>query len=323
MLLHSWLHPLSSLPQQPLPALSSLSHSFVEAWSPGSALDHGTTATIADAAAAARPLSVSAFLRPEATLPPLNASSELWVRRLVWQDFRLAVALFVVVPLGLLAWAVAARVPSSSSEAEERSEEAETVLRCMTSYWQASSLLLLTVALNVQESNLGVFAGLLAQAMIVVSLFWWEDLNRELASMTSRSEGDDDDGAGSFGIAQVFVVWRVAAGVSAAYGVGVQALFQRCNLAPSLAADAYCAPWLEPPQFAAGVVGLRASPALGGIAFAGCALYLGALAYYALVLVPAVGRDGRAPRPGLMDFTPIGAWTALGFLDPPRDRDEI
>ena len=33
------------------------------------------------------------------------------------------------------------------------------------------------------------------------------------------------------------------------------------------------------------------------------------------MLLPAVGRSGRAARPELMNFTPIGAWRALGFID--------
>ena len=32
------------------------------------------------------------------------------------------------------------------------------------------------------------------------------------------------------------------------------------------------------------------------------------------MLLPAVGRSGRAARPKLMDLTPIGAWRALGFI---------
>ena len=32
------------------------------------------------------------------------------------------------------------------------------------------------------------------------------------------------------------------------------------------------------------------------------------------MLLPAVGRSGRAARPELMNFTPIGAWRALGFI---------
>ena len=38
------------------------------------------------------------------------------------------------------------------------------------------------------------------------------------------------------------------------------------------------------------------------------------LSYYATVLLPTVGRSGRAARPELMNLTPIGAWRALGFI---------
>ena len=236
------------------------------------------------------------LLSPETTLAPLNAASEPWVRSLVWTDFRVAVALFVVAPFALLAASVAARVPRTP---DDRSTSAETVLRLMTSYWQASSLLLLTVALNVQEANLGVFCGLAAQAMIVVSLWWWSDLDEELdAAPLSRA----------------FRAWRLPASVAAAGGVVVQLPFQGCVGAESLAGDAFCAPWLEPPKFAAGLVGLDASPALGAVADIGCVLYFAVLSYYAAVLLPAVGRSGRAARPELMNFTPIGAWRALGFI---------
>jgi hypothetical protein len=239
------------------------------------------------------------LLSPETTLAPLNAASEPWIRSLVWTDFRVAVALFVVVPFALLAASVVARVPPAGRD--ERSPGAETVLRLMTSYWQASSLLLLTVALNIQEANFGVFAGLAAQAMIVVSLWWWSDLNEEL---------DDDDAP----LSRAFRAWRLPTTVAAAGGVVVQLPFQGCVGVPSLIGDAFCAPWLEPPKFAAGLVGLDASPALGAVANIGCVLYFAVLSYYATVLLPTVGRSGRAARPTLMNFTPIGAWRALGFI---------
>jgi len=236
------------------------------------------------------------LLSPETTLAPINAASEPFIRSLVWTDFRVAVALFVVAPFALLAASVVARVPR---EPDDRSKSSETVLRLMTSYWQASSLLLLTVALNIQEANFGVFCGLAAQAMIVVSLWWWSDLNGELdAAPLSRA----------------FRAWRLPTSVAAAGGVVVQLPFQGCVGVPSLAGDAFCAPWLEPPKFAAGLVGRDASPALGFVANVGCLLYFAVLSYYATVLLPTVGRSGRAARPKLMDLTPIGAWRALGFI---------
>ena len=137
--------------------------------------------------------------------------------------------------------------------------------------------------------------------MIVVSLWWWSDLNEEL-----------DDAAP---LSRAFRAWRLPTTVAAAGGVVVQLPFQGCVGVPSLAGDAFCAPWLEPPKFAADLVGLESSPALGTVANIGCVLYFAVLSYYATVLLPTVGRSGRAARPKLMDLTPIGAWRALGFID--------
>lgn len=261
---------------------------------------------------------------PETALSPLNAASEPWVRSLVWGDFKVAVAFFVVAPLALLAWAVVARIPTSGHEDKDKSDGrggtdasppiAETVLRYMTSYWQASSLLLLTVALDIQEQNACVVAGLLAQAMIVTSLWWWEDLNEELAAPAGASDDAHD------ALGRAFVFWRYVATVAASAGVALQVPFQGCVAAPSLAEASWCAPWLEPPAFAAGLVGVAASPALGRLAAAGCVLYAVVLAYYGAVLLPAAGRRGRAPRPPLMDaVTPVGLWQRMGFLEGPQE----
>ena len=125
--------------------------------------------------------SLAAFLSPETVVEPLNAATEPWIRALVWTDFRLAVTLFVVAPFMLLSWSVLACRPAALG-GRERSATAEVALRYMTSYWQASSLLLITVALNIQEDPLGVPTGLIAQAMIIVSLWWWKDLNGEMQS---------------------------------------------------------------------------------------------------------------------------------------------
>ena len=236
------------------------------------------------------------LLSPEKTLAPLNAATEPWVRAVVWTDFRVAVALFVAAPFALLAASVVACRPGGG-----RSKGDEAALRYMTSYWQASSLLLITVLFNIEAAPIGAATGLIAQAMIALSLWWWADLS-----------GDLDDAP----LSVAFKGWRAAATLAAVGGVAVQLPFQPCAFAPSgLLADAGCAAWLEPPAFAADLVGLAPSPALSAIASAACALYAAVLAYYAAVLLPAVGRRGRAPRPGLMDFSPLGAWRELGFVD--------
>ena len=74
--------------------------------------------------------------------------------------------------------------------------------------------------------------------MIVVSLWWWTDLNEELDETP---------------LSRAFRAWRLPASVAAAGGVVVQLPFQGCVSVESLAGDAFCAPWLEPPKFAAGL----------------------------------------------------------------------
>lgn len=314
---------LLSLPPLPLPKIppslpldhSQALHHYdnLIATAPSSFLLGAANAATDSNSAGVSVSGLSVFLSPETKLAPLNGASESWIRSLVWIDFRVAVSFFVVIPLLLLIWSVALRVPPRSltndNEIDSRSPIAETVLRLMTSYWQASSLLLLTVMLNIQEYNLGVFTGLLAQAMIVISLYWWEDLNEEV------SESRDL-------IGRSFCSWRNIAGAAASVGVVLQAPFQGCLGVPSLVSDSTCAPWLEPPQFAAALVGLDPS-SLEVVANAGCILYALVLAYYGVVLLPSVGRNGRAKRPFPMDLaTPIGAWIALGFLDPQTKSTE-
>ena len=246
----------------------------------------------------ARGIDVS-VLSPETSLAPLCAATPEWLRSIVWNDFRIAVAFFVVAPLALLASSVYACRPGGG-----RSRGSEAALRCMTSYWQASSLLLITVLFAVEEAPAEAVTGLVAQAMIAASLWWWTDLS------------DDVEDAGGEPLAATFRAWRSAATVAAVGGVAVQVPNVPCVAAPGgLMEDASCAAWLEPPKFAAALVGVEPSAALGALAAFACGLYCAVLAYYCAVLLPAVGRKGRAPRPDVMNVaSPLGAWRMLGFV---------
>ncbi|CAB9509466.1 Protein of unknown function (DUF3177) (Partial), partial [Seminavis robusta] len=117
---------------------------------------------------------------PESILGKLNPETADWLRFIAWTDFRLAVTFFVVSPLVLLAWSAVECRPQR--QADERSLAADAILRVITGYWQASALLLITVLLNIEASPIGVVTGAVAQAMIYVSLNWWESLNKEAAS---------------------------------------------------------------------------------------------------------------------------------------------
>ena len=133
-------------------------------------------------------------------MPALNPDTAELLRLAVWADFELAVTFFVVSPLVLLGaglW--------SSLASRRQSDE---VLRLMSGYWQCSSLLLITVLLNVGGVKVGAVAGLAAQAMIAVSLWFWEDLNEAVAAR---------DGA----VAALFRAWRLVASAVAVFGVDI------------------------------------------------------------------------------------------------------
>ena len=305
----------------PLSARRAAGQPGVRGWGRGRGQDQGQGSGLAALPPAADLPAL--LLSPEAVLPPLNVATEPWVRSLVWTDFRAAVALFVAAPLALLGWAVAACRPVSlggrggDDKAAARPDGAEAALRYLTSYWQASSLLLITVALNVQGSGLGVVTGLAAQAMIVASLWWWSDLNAEVGeTLSSPPSSSPSPSQPRPALLSAFAAWRLAATAAAAAGVVVQVPFQPCASLPSLEADPACAAWLEPPRLAAGLAGVAPSAGLGLAAHAAVALYGAVLMYYLAVLLPGVGRLGRAPRPGLMDrASPIGAWRWLGFIE--------
>ena len=93
----------------------------------------------------------------------------LLYRTLVWLDYRLAAVFAVGLPLVLLLWA---------AWKQERA-----LVRLMGIYWKVASLLLITVLLLTDNRPLGYLVALLAQLLVVVSVWFWVDLNEELADL--------------------------------------------------------------------------------------------------------------------------------------------
>ena len=93
----------------------------------------------------------------------------LLYRTLVWLDYRLAAVFAVGLPLVLLIWAAL------------RQEKA--LVRLMGIYWKVASLLLITVLLLTDNRPLGYLLAFIAQLLVVVSVWFWVDLNEELADL--------------------------------------------------------------------------------------------------------------------------------------------
>ena len=90
-------------------------------------------------------------------------------RTLVWLDYRLAAVFAVGLPLVLLIWAAW--------------KQEQALVRLMGIYWKVASLLLITVLLLTDNKPLGYLLAFLAQLLVVVSVWFWVDLNEELADL--------------------------------------------------------------------------------------------------------------------------------------------
>ena len=93
----------------------------------------------------------------------------LLYRTLVWLDYRLAALFAVGLPLVLLLWAT------------WRQERA--LVRLLSLYWKVASLLGITVLLLTDNRPLGYLLALLAQLGLVLAVWFWVDLNEELADL--------------------------------------------------------------------------------------------------------------------------------------------
>ena len=90
-------------------------------------------------------------------------------RTLVWLDYRLAALFAVGLPLVLLIWSAW--------------KQEQALVRLMGIYWKVASLLLITVLLLTDNKPLGYLLAFLAQLLVVVSVWFWVDLNEELADL--------------------------------------------------------------------------------------------------------------------------------------------
>ena len=93
--------------------------------------------------------------------------NELSYRALVWLTYRLAATFAVGLPLGLLIWSAWRRDAM--------------VLRLLGLYWKVASLMGISVLLLVDERPLGYLTAVVAPVLMVVSVWFWVDLNEELA----------------------------------------------------------------------------------------------------------------------------------------------
>jgi hypothetical protein len=198
-----------------------------------------------------------------------NLLPETLLRPLVWTDFRLAVFLLVAMPLVLLLWSML--------------EKSDAIYRLLSIYWKVASLLMVTVYLMIAALPISFVAAVIARVLIPVSLWFWVDLNDDVADMPTWKP-----------MRFLFSAWRWAVTVYCGLGVLLSGMFLRCGFISKLAlegTESRCSIWLAPPHlyqqtFHNGM----GTGMLGFLAIVGLVAYVACLAYFVLVRLSKQGR---------------------------------
>lgn len=190
-----------------------------------------------------------------------------WLQPLVWTDYRLAVLFTVIVPLILLVWAFV--------------QKADAMTRLLIIYWRVASLLAITVYLLIPAWSVGYATGWLARILIPISLWFWADLNEEIADRP-RSP-----------LTLSFTAWRWATTIYCILGViGTTYPALTCTFSPNLAEIPHCRVWLEAPWLYKQWIHPNSTPGfLGFLGVIGLIFYGFYLAYFIIV---RLGKQGRS-----------------------------
>ncbi|HEY9906769.1 MAG TPA: DUF3177 family protein [Thermosynechococcaceae cyanobacterium] len=191
-----------------------------------------------------------------------------WLTPIVWTDFRLAILFTVLIPLGLLVWALV--------------QKAEAIQKLLLIYWRVSSLLGITVYLLIGALPIGFVSGWLGKVLILVALWFWADLNEEISEQPKSS------------LKLAFSAWRWAVSVYCGIGAVAQIPVLRCAFISSsaLVEEPFCRPWLSPPWAFRDLVHATTKPYfLGFLALVGLVAYV---LYFGYFVVVRLGKQGRS-----------------------------
>jgi hypothetical protein len=193
-------------------------------------------------------------------------------RSLVWLDVRLGVVFAIGVPLVLLVWATVRREGA--------------MVRLLGIYWKVASLLLIALLLLTDGRPLGYLLLVLAPLLVVAALWFWVDLNEELADLPPWRA-----------LPLTLRIWRWSLTLLSLAGAALALTALPC-LAGG-AERAACRVWLEAPAGVNGVVGKVFAFVFGGswtpgvaafVGYAGLLAYVVGLLQWLLMRLPRQGR---------------------------------
>jgi len=198
----------------------------------------------------------------------LLAATGPWFQPLVWMDYRLSVLFTISIPLVVLIWAVVAK--------------AEAIVRLSIIYWRVASLLAITVYLMIAALPVSFVSSVIARALIPACLWFWEDLNEEIADQPQSP------------LKLAFTAWRWAITVYSGLGALAQLPFLSCAFKSQIQVidEPFCRVWLDPPWLYKQMFHPTANPQfLGFLGLTGLAIYVVYFSYFVLI---RLGKQGRS-----------------------------
>jgi hypothetical protein len=193
---------------------------------------------------------------------------EMWLKPLVWMDYRLALLFTVVLPLVLLIAALFQRQ--------------EAITKLLIIYWRVASLLGITIYLMIPPDwGIGFFSSWAGRLLIALSLWFWVDLNEEIQDLPKSS------------LKFAFNSWRWATTIYCALGAIAFIPFLPCGFSASTYKTSFCQVWLEAPQAYRQIFHDKPDNEgfLGFMGMMGLIIYLIYLAYFLLI---RLGKQGRS-----------------------------
>jgi hypothetical protein len=152
--------------------------------------------------------------------------------------------------------------------------------RLLIIYWRVSSLLAITVYLLIGSSPVAFFAGPLGRVLVPISLWFWVDLNEEIAEQR-RSP-----------LKLAFNAWRWAVSVYCALGVLGTLPFLRCAFSRATFDSSFCQVWTEAPLLYKQFFHAGSTPQfLGFLGILALGVYVLCLLYFVLF---RLGKQGRS-----------------------------
>jgi hypothetical protein len=192
-------------------------------------------------------------------------------RSLVWLDVRLGVLFAVGVPLVLLVWTALRREGA--------------MLRLLGIYWKIASLLLIALLLLTDGRRIAYPLLVLAPLLVVAALWFWVDLNEELADLPPWRP-----------LPLTIRIWRWSVTLFSLLAAALAATALPC--VAGAAARPLCRVWLEAPATLHGVVARVFAFVFGGNWTPGVAAFVGYVALLAYVVGLLQWLLVRLPRQG-------------------------